>query len=1118
MENGAPIAYAEAFYRVKERTLFDVELKTVIMIDISLSVGSSNIEKLKDSVKSIINNKSDNQSIAIYTFSGNVTMVKDFTLDKTELIAAVNGITLGASSTNLYGAIYDGLDRFVNTISNKLVTNTFMIVMTDGQDTSAVRSLEEALTKRGDRSVITVGIGSDVDPETLSSLGNFGSFMAADFDTLQTYIDEARALITETYENVCWMTYYSPKRAGSHTIEVSIKNNSNTGETSKISGVFSASDPQFYDAAPGIYINDSYLSQTGDSEIAFADSDASKTLQINSYFGANEPEYTFELSIPGAYSISEIIPVLKKSYSLTRVDGGNATITIRDTANNYSKTLNITGKGYVELNFNSTGGSAIESQRIFEGNLATKPSNPTRTGYTFSGWYKESTFANLWNFNVDTVNADKTLYAKWTAKQYSITFDKQSGTGGTNSVTATYDAEMPTATKPTREGYTFGGYWDATSGGTQYYTASMASLRSWDKTTNTTLYAGWTMNSYTVTFNSNGGSAVTPQTIEYGGLIAQPSNPTKTGYTFSGWYKESTFTNLWDFNVDTVNANTTLYAKWTGKTYNITFDKQSGTGGTNSVTATYGAAMPTATKPTRTGYTFGGYWDATSGGTQYYTSSMTSARSWDKTENTTLYARWTINSYTVTFNSNGGSAVTSQTIEYGGLIAQPSNPTKTGYTFSGWYKESTFTNLWGFNVDTVNSDKTLYAKFTDALWAKSVTAGNDTSSFSSVAVDSSGNVYAAGRQWGTGSFTYGEGVSVAGTYADDANVVLVKYDSSGTALWAKSVTAGTNRSSFNSVAVDSSGNVYAAGRQSGSGSYTYGETYGEGVSVAGSYSNANVVLVKYDSSGVALWAKSVTAGTNESRFNSVAVDSSGNVYAAGIQWGTGSLTYGEGVSVAGGSYAGYNVVLVKYDSSGTALWAKSVTAGNDTSSFSSVAVDSSGNIYAAGLQKGAGSYTYGAGVSVAGTYADINGSNVVLVKYNSSGAALWAKSVTAGTDWSGFYSVAVDSSGNVYAAGYQRGTGSYTYGPGVSVAGTYSAYNVVLVKYNSSGTALWAKSVTAGNNRSQFNSVAVDSSGNVYAAGCQYGTGSYTYGEGVSVAGSYSDSDNVVLVKYGATP
>ncbi|HNZ28040.1 MAG TPA: hypothetical protein PKK13_12520, partial [Spirochaetota bacterium] len=157
--------------------------------------------------------------------------------------------------------------------------------------------------------------------------------------------------------------------------------------------------------------------------------------------------------------------------------------------------------------------------------------------------------------------------------------------------------------------------------------------------------------------------------------------------------------------------------------------------------------------------------------------------------------------------------------------------------------ESTFTNLWDFNVDTVNSDKTLYAKFTDALWAKSVTAENGYSKFYSVAVDSSGNVYAAGYQEGTGSYTYGEGVSVAGSYADGSNVVLVKYDSSGNALWAKSVTAGTDVSSFSSVAVDSSGNVYAAGYQYGTGSYTYGE----GVSVAGSSSSyANVVLVKYD--------------------------------------------------------------------------------------------------------------------------------------------------------------------------------------------------------------------------------------------------------------------------------
>jgi len=395
--------------------------------------------------------------------------------------------------------------------------------------------------------------------------------------------------------------------------------------------------------------------------------------------------------------------------------------------------------------------------------------------------------------------------------------------------------------------------------------------------------------------------------------------------------------------------------------------------------------------------------------------------------------------YEVTFNSDGGSFVNSQTINYGGKVTQPIDPTKTNYIFSGWYKESTLINLWNFDSDTITTDTILYAGWmldsNPALWAKSVTAGNDYSYFNSVAVDSSGNVYAAGYQSRTGSFTYGPGVSVAGS--GSSNVVLVKYNSSGNALWAKSVTAGTSESRFNSVAVDSSGNVYAAGYQRGTGSFTYGP----GVSVAGSGSS-NVVLVKYDSSGTALWAKSVTAGYAYSEFNSVAVDSSGNVYAAGYQGGTGSFTYGPGVSVAG-SYDGVNVVLVKYDSSGVALWARSVTAGTDTSWFNSVAVDSSGNVYAAGYQGGTGSFTYGAGVSVAGS----GSSNVVLVKYNSSGTALWAKSVTAGTNWSKFNSVAVDSSGNVYAAGYQSGTGSYTYGPGVSVAGSYSNWNVVLVKY-----------------------------------------------------------------------
>jgi outer membrane protein assembly factor BamB len=366
-------------------------------------------------------------------------------------------------------------------------------------------------------------------------------------------------------------------------------------------------------------------------------------------------------------------------------------------------------------------------------------------------------------------------------------------------------------------------------------------------------------------------------------------------------------------------------------------------------------------------------------------------------------------------------------------------------------------------------------------------------------------VYAAGFQEGTGSYTYGTGVTAMAIFSTTniSNVVLVKYNSSGTALWARTVSAGSGASYFNAVAVDSSGNVYAAGYQWGTGSYTYGT----GVTAKGTYSVGNVVLVKYNSSGTAQWARTVSAGSGYSHFKAVAVDSSG-VYAAGYQEGTGSYTYGTGVTAKGTSSSN-NVVLVKYNSSGTAQWAQTVSAGGSFSEFNAVAVDSSGNVYAAGSQNGRGSYTYGTGVTAQGTYSN---DNVVLVKYNSSGDAQWAQTVSAGSSSSYFYAVVVDSSGNVYAAGSQNGSGSYTYGTGVTAKGTSTSNNVVLVRYNSSGAALWAKTVSAGSSYSYFYAVAVDNSG-VYAAGYQRGTGSYTYGTGVTAQGR-SVGENVVLVKY----
>jgi len=145
---------------------------------------------------------------------------------------------------------------------------------------------------------------------------------------------------------------------------------------------------------------------------------------------------------------------------------------------------------------------------------------------------------------------------------------------------------------------------------------------------------------YTVTFDSQGGSAVDPQMVEHGDLITEPPDPTRTGYTFGGWYKEAGCTNAWDFATDTVTATVTLYAKWT---FNI------------GIIISY---------------------------------------------------------YTITFDSQGGSVVSSQMVEYGEKVTEPPDPTRTGYTFGGWYTESGCTNAWDFATDTVTSGMTLYAKWT----------------------------------------------------------------------------------------------------------------------------------------------------------------------------------------------------------------------------------------------------------------------------------------------------------------------------------------------------------------------------------------------------------------------
>jgi len=324
----------------------------------------------------------------------------------------------------------------------------------------------------------------------------------------------------------------------------------------------------------------------------------------------------------------------------------------------------------------------------------------------------------------------------------------------------------------------------------------------------------------------------------------------------------------------------------------------------------------------------------------------------------------------------------------------------------------------------------------------------------------------------------------------------------GKALLARTITEGTGEAEFTAVAADNNG-IYAVGWQRGTGRRNYGNS----ITLTGTAGDQNPVLVKYNTSGAAQWARTITAGTvggEAFSFYSVAVDSSGNVYAAGVHDGIGSYDFGTGVTING--INNFTPILVKYNESGVAQWVK--TTG-DIGVFGGVTVDSSGNVYAVGWQAGNEEHNYGNDVTLTGTSTL---GNPVLVKYDGAGNAEWAKTIEAGTDFVSFYDVAVDSS-SVYVTGMQRGTGTYNYG-GVTATET-GTQNPILIRYNNTtGAAQWARTISAGTGIATFNSVAVDSSG-IYVTGRQQGNGTYNYGNSVTARGTATGTNlNPVLVKY----
>ena len=192
----------------------------------------------------------------------------------------------------------------------------------------------------------------------------------------------------------------------------------------------------------------------------------------------------------------------------------------------------------------------------------------------------------------------------------------------------------------------------------------------------TELTVQWTAPTYAVTLNTNGGTIADGKDVTgytYGVGATLPTDVTRTGYTFKGWYDNE---NLTGSPVTAIGGaetgNKEYWAKWEINQYTITFDTNGGSE-IAPITQDYGTKITAPDKPTRKGYTFKG---------------------WDKeipetmpADNITVKAQWEINQYTITFDTNGGSEIAPITQDYGTEITAPDNPTRKGYTFKGWDKE-----------------------------------------------------------------------------------------------------------------------------------------------------------------------------------------------------------------------------------------------------------------------------------------------------------------------------------------------------------------------------------------------------------------------------------------------
>lgn len=345
LEDGVKVSRAESFLDLVPVDQIPYTMKTVLMLDVSQSVGEAGLDKIKEIADEMIWDSEESvsrllpgQQIAIYTFDDVVrlrTTGTPFTSNALQLRQIIADITLGNPSTDLYGAIAEGVDTWSDFYGLDAITTGALIVITDGNDTAARVTKAQATEAARGKQVFAIPVGAEVDASPLQEIaGESNVLPATDFSQLGSVLKQVMDKMAAYSEGLYFLYYATPKRSGTHTYEISIRDNPNPTPTALVTGQFNAHG--FSSVTPTIAVRGPTSVREGTAvewEV--------RTRWVHS---KGALPYVVEVSPASRLAVADTTkPGGPATFTFTATghDYGNTTITIEDPNHDIDKTFNL---------------------------------------------------------------------------------------------------------------------------------------------------------------------------------------------------------------------------------------------------------------------------------------------------------------------------------------------------------------------------------------------------------------------------------------------------------------------------------------------------------------------------------------------------------------------------------------------------------------------------------------------------------------------------------------------------------------------------------------------------------------------------------------------------------